>query len=180
MRAIIGSALMALTVTTARAAEPIEYGTFLDPRVLPRRPPPIYQLPQLQALARSGQLDPSRIAKLYKEITNAQQPMSMPFLGGELTWNPSEPAQQTYIATPKEAPVKVCGGEFTYSYWINSKGVMHVPHIFDEKGREWSVGDYQIKSLTELYETGSLDATPEKVTKVRECLTRAMDYLHLR
>jgi hypothetical protein len=57
---------------------------------------------------------------------------------------------------------------------------MHVPHIFDAQGREWSVGDYEIKSLIELYEAGSLDATPEKVGKLRECLTRAMDYLHLR
>jgi hypothetical protein len=181
MKAIIASALMTLSVTAAVGAGPLEQGTFVNPAALPRRPAPMYSLEQLQNIVRIyGPKAPIDVQKAYADIQQASQPMEMPYGGGKLVWNPANPAQQTYVPTLKEAPVKVCTAEFTYSYWIDSKGVVRIPHVFDEQGKEWTVGDYQIKTLTEFYEAGSLDATPEKVSKVRECLARAMDYLHLR
>jgi hypothetical protein len=113
-------------------------------------------------------------------ICLAGQPMSMPYLRGELSWSQRNPSAQTYIPAFKQAPVKVCESEFSYTYRIDSKGFKHDSTIVDERDRELSVGDYQIKTLTEPYEAGSLDATPEKIAKLRECLTRAIDYLHLR
>jgi hypothetical protein len=104
----------------------IEHGTFVDPGMLPKRQPPTYTLPQLQALARSGRLEPDQIAKFYAEITAAQQPASHPFAGGQIIFDPKNPSQQVYMPTLQTKPVKVGDIETQQSFWVDSQGRQHV------------------------------------------------------
>jgi hypothetical protein len=90
--------------------------------VLPHRPAPQYTLQQLQQIRRMfGGNAPIDVDKAWADIQQQSQPMSMPYLGGELRWNPSDPAKEMYIATIKETPVKVCEAEFSYNYWTDTE-----------------------------------------------------------
>lgn len=103
----------------------VEHGHFVDSAMLQRRPPPTYTLPQLQALAKSGQLAPEQIQKFYAELTAAQQPMEQPFAGGKVIFDPKNPGQQTYIPTLQTKPMKVGDIETQQSFWVDSKGQQH-------------------------------------------------------
>ncbi len=103
----------------------IERGQFISPESLVKRPPAPYTLPQIQAAVRAGVMSQADATAHYKAITEAQQPISIPFGGGQLNYDPAHPENQTYLPTMQVKPVKVGDIETQQNFWIDSQGRQH-------------------------------------------------------
>jgi hypothetical protein len=103
----------------------VETGQFLDPRIMPIRPPAPYSLAQLQRAVAGGQMDPATAAQWVQKIYEAHQPMEMPYGGGTVRWDPRNPGMQTYMPQIQYKPMKVGDVETQAPYYVDSKGVQH-------------------------------------------------------